>query len=89
LFVDPATTAEIFVGASVAQELADIRRDFNSPEEINEEPDTAPSKRIRAVYGRYEKPLYGPLVAGALGLQQIRQACSHFREWLEWLEGLG
>jgi hypothetical protein len=89
LFVDPATTAEIFVGASVVQELADIRRDFNSPEEINEEPDTAPSKRIRAVYGRYEKPLYGPLVASALGLDQIRQACSHFRQWLEWLEGLG
>jgi hypothetical protein len=89
LFVDPATTAEIFVGASVAQELADIRRDFNSPEEINEEPDTAPSKRIRAVYGRYEKPLYGSRVASALGLKQLRQACSHFREWLEWLEGLG
>jgi hypothetical protein len=89
LFVDPEITAATFVGASVAQELADIRGDFNSPEEINEEPDTAPSRRIRAVYGRYEKPLYGPLVAIELGLQQICQACSHFRQWLEWLEGLG
>jgi hypothetical protein len=89
LFVDPAITAATFVGASVAEELADIKRDFNSPEEIDEEPDTAPSKRIRAVYGRYEKPVYGSLVASALGLQQIRQACSHFSEWLDWLEELG
>lgn len=89
LFVNPDITAATFTGASVAEALASIKSDFSSPEEIDEEPGTAPSRRILSLYGRYEKPLYGPLVTIELGLNQIRAECPHFDAWLAWLEGLG
>jgi hypothetical protein len=89
MLVDPRTTALFFPGVPVADRLAHIRDAFNSPEEINEEPASAPSRRILAVCGSYEKPLHGPLVVIELGLQPTRDACSHFNEWLTWLESLG
>jgi hypothetical protein len=88
MFVDPDITAALFAGAHVAQDLRHVKDDFGSPEEIDEEPDTAPSKRILAVFRMYEKTLHGPLVTIDLGLGRIRDECPHFNQWLTWLEGL-
>ena len=63
-----------------------IRDSFESPEEIDDSPETAPSKRIRALYPDYEKPLMGNLAALEIGLERIRAECPHFRSWLERLE---
>jgi hypothetical protein len=63
-----------------------IRDQFASPEEINDSPLTAPSKRILDVYPRYEKPLMGTLAALEIGLDAIRQECPLFRAWLGRLE---
>ena len=87
LFIDPQITASLFPGTNILDQLIAIRTAFPSPEEINDDPDTAPSKRILKLIPSYEKPIYGSLAAIQLGLDAIRQACLHFREWLNWLEG--
>jgi hypothetical protein len=63
-----------------------IRDAFESPEEINDSPVTAPSKRVETLVRGYEKPLLGVLAILEIGLDAIRAECPHFREWLECLE---
>lgn len=63
-----------------------IRDQFKTPEEINDSPETSPSKRIKNLIPSYEKPLMGTLAILEIGLDAIRQECPLFRRWLERLE---
>ncbi len=89
LFVDPERTATLFTKKSLAKEIQRIRHEFPTPEDINDNPQTAPSKRIVELYPKYEKPLYGTLAVLEIGLDAIRSECPHFNSWLTWLESLG
>ena len=64
----------------------EIRNHFASPEEINDSPMTAPSKRVEALVAGYEKPLLGTLAILEIGLDAIRRECPHFNDWLTLLE---
>jgi hypothetical protein len=72
------------------ERLVELTREAN-PEEINDGPETAPSKRIIAEIPAYEKQkaAVGPFVAEKIGLDVLWQRCRHFREWMEKIEGLG
>ena len=63
-----------------------IRNSFENPEDIDDSPETAPSKRIEALFPAYQKVLMGSLAALEIGLDHIRAECPHFRGWLERLE---
>lgn len=63
-----------------------VRDQFSSPEEINDSPVTAPSKRVEQLIQGYEKPLLGTLAILEIGLDAIRRECPHFRDWLSLLE---
>ncbi len=65
-----------------------IRNAFDTPEDINDSPATAPSKRILALYKGYEKPLHGSLAAIEIGLATIRAECPRFDNWLKRIEAL-
>ena len=65
-----------------------IRDGFASPEDIDDSPSTAPSKRIQKLIPGYQKPLLGNLASLEIGIDVIRAECAHFREWLETLERL-
>ena len=65
-----------------------IRSQFATPEEINDSLLTAPSKRIAALFPRYQKRQSGVLAAIAIGLDKIRAECPHFNDWLIRLEQL-
>jgi hypothetical protein len=65
-----------------------IRDQFGTPEEINDSPLTAPSKRVAALIHGYQKPLYGNLAALEIGLPAMRAECPGFHEWLSKLEAL-
>ena len=71
------------------ESLRNIRSGFPTPEDINDERATAPSKRIMQVVPVYDKRMYGPRLAGAIGLSAIREACPRFNRWMTWLESLG
>jgi hypothetical protein len=64
----------------------EIRNQFPTPEDINDSPITAPSKRVADLIPGYEKPLLGTLAALEIGLDAIRRECLHFDEWLSQLE---
>ncbi len=68
--------------------LRQVRSSFTTPEDINDNKATAPSKRIKNVIPRYRKPLHGPLVAMRIGLALIRTQCPRFDNWMTSLEGL-
>jgi Domain of unknown function (DUF4276) len=63
-----------------------IRNSFESPEEINDSPVTAPSKRLQQLIPEYEKPLLGTLAILEIGLDKICAECPNFRGWMERLE---
>ena len=73
------------------RKLRELVEGYNSPEEINDGQDTAPSKRIIGEIPEYKgrKASTGPLVASKIGLDVIRQKCPHFNDWLSRLERLG
>ena len=70
----------------LVQPLQAIRDQFAHPEEIDDSPHTAPSKRIEHLMPNYQKPLMGNLAALEIGIHAIRRECPHFEEWLERLE---
>jgi hypothetical protein len=63
-------------------------RATTAPEDINDNPKTAPSKRILSAMRSYQKPVHGPLIACDIGLDAMRAACPHFAEWLGQLDTL-
>jgi hypothetical protein len=86
LFSDPNRFSEGIGRPDLAPQFRAIRKAFNSPEEINDSPVTAPSKRVVALVPGYEKPLFGTLAILHIGLASIRAECPHFQQWLERLE---
>lgn len=86
LFSDCAAFAAGVGNPILAAELQAVRDAFGSPEEINDSPWTAPSKRVEALIPGYDKPLLGSLAALEIGLEAIRSACPHFASWLNRLE---
>ena len=69
-------------------QLRRIGSEFQTPEEINDNRNTAPSKRISGVLRRYNKAVDGPMVAEQAGLETIRSACPRFNAWVSKLEEL-
>jgi hypothetical protein len=62
--------------------LAAIRSSFSTPEHIDDGPETAPSKRIQAIYPEYEKTAAGPLIAEGIGIERMLAECPHFAAWV-------
>ncbi len=55
--------------AGVENDLVRIRNELESPEKINDSPQTAPSKRILSLVPRYRKVLDGTIAAKQMGLR--------------------
>lgn len=66
----------------------EVRNGFPTPEDINDSPETHPSKLVETLVHNYEKPLLGTLGALEIGLGKLRAECPHFNNWLERLESL-
>ena len=88
LFSDPQAFANGINQAHLARHFQEIRDEFDSPEDINDDPTSAPSKRVLAAYPSYQKVIEGTIAAQSVGIPIIRRECQHFREWLETLEEL-
>ncbi len=86
LFSDPNGFGRSLGRSDLSPSLQAIRNGFATPEEINDSPDTAPSKRVERLFPPYEKPLMGVRAAEAIGINTIRNECPLFRRWIERLE---
>lgn len=88
LFVQPERFADWTDSQRAVEALIAISQAHPTPEDINDSPLTAPSKRILMHMPRYEKTFHGPLIASEIGLDALRQACPHLDAWLTRLEQL-
>ena len=89
LFSDVTTFRDVAaVEESDLHRLGAIRSQFPTPEDINDNYNTAPSRRIREVIPSYSKRALGPPIAQLIGLGAIRAECPRFNQWLTRLESL-
>jgi hypothetical protein len=90
LFAGPKEMAQVFGNPGLAARFEKIVRDCGGCENINDKPDTAPSKRIRKLYPNYRKGsgvnAHAYRIAQHIGVERIRQQCPHFDEWMTKLE---
>lgn len=89
LFSDCERFAAAIGHPNLGPDFRAIRQAFGSPEEINDSPQTAPSKRVHALVPGYEKPFLGTIAVLDIGLSTIRRECSLFSAWLSVLESRG
>lgn len=62
-------------------QLQEIINTYDNPEDINNSPQTAPSKRLESIFN-YNKVADGELILDALGIDTIIDKCPRFAEWL-------
>jgi hypothetical protein len=86
LFSDCERFAKGIGRPELALQFQQIRDGFGTPEEINDSPASAPSRRVQDLVPGYEKPLMGTLAVLEIGLEAISTECPHFRGWLDLLE---
>ncbi|MCX6924116.1 MAG: DUF4276 family protein [Verrucomicrobia bacterium] len=86
LFASPTELRRVMTEPQKQPQFEAIRAGVGTPEEINERPQFAPSKRIETIFPAYKKTLHGPTTAGRIGLERIRAECPHFDGWIKRLE---
>lgn len=64
------------------EQIDQILENYPNPEDINNHPDTAPSKRLIRIFG-YDKTGDGELIFEMLGIDRLLQKCPRFAEWME------
>ena len=88
LFSDCGQFGNALGRPELAPRFQEIRDQFATPEEIDDSPNAAPSRRIVRLIPGYQKPLMGNLAVLGVGLDAIRSECPNFRCWLERLESI-
>lgn len=63
--------------------LNNIIHQYPNPEDINDDPKTAPSKRLIKRIKGYNKVVDGVLILDEIGLDIIKEKCVRFNHWLE------
>jgi hypothetical protein len=83
IFACPENLSGVFIKS---KKKIDIKKSFDSPEEINEGYDTCPSRRLKAIFPNYLKEDHGKLAMSNADIDVIRSKCPHFNSWLTKLE---
>ncbi len=86
LFSTADDLPSVLAAAKGREQFARIIEGVNTPEDINERPDWAPSKRIEKLFPTYSKTAHGPTAAVRIGLHRMRAACPHLNAWAANLE---
>jgi hypothetical protein len=88
LFSKPEELIRALYQSDLGPKLKTIRDSFPTPEEIDDDPLNAPSKRILGLFPAYQKTVHGPLVTRRIGLETLRRECRHFNDWLLRIENI-
>lgn len=65
------------------KKLNKIIEEFENPEDINSNPESAPSKRLMKIVDNYDKVLFGNVIALEIGIDTILAKCPRFKTWVE------
>jgi hypothetical protein len=88
LFSDPRAFADGIGQPHLAPSFRRVRAEFVTPEDINDDSNRAPSKRVLSICPSYRKVLDGTLAGRSVGVDSMRRECPHFRDWIERLGSL-
>jgi hypothetical protein len=84
--------ASAFERPALASSFSEIVRQCRECEEIDDQPETAPSRRIAKLFPGYRKGgslvAHAPIIIKRIGLETVREACPHFNHWLAKLEAM-
>ena len=86
LFSDPVKLADGLYRPDLRDKLAAIRGSAESPEHIDDNRETAPSKRLKGVCPDYDKATGGNIAALVVGIDAMKRECPHFCRWLAWFQ---
>ncbi len=64
------------------QRVQGIMNEYPNPEDINNHPDTAPSKRLLKIIPKYEKVVFGNIIAQENGFHLMLEKCPRFKDWI-------
>lgn len=70
------------------KKVTEMRESAETPEHINNSPETAPSKRLESIIPNYAKVKNGAILAKDMGIDVIMRECKHFAEWIEKIKNL-
>lgn len=88
LFSSPPVIARTMNESGKETAFSRIKNSFPTPEDINDNPETTPSKRISKECPQYDKVIHGSIIANRIGLETLRRECPHFDTWLNRIEQL-
>ena len=88
LYSDPFRLAKTLMAPKIEVDFNTILKECGEPEAIDDDPATAPSKRIKKLVPSYQKVQDGLLAVKRITLDTIRDKCPHFNHWLTKLENL-
>jgi hypothetical protein len=83
LFTDITGFEYCGITKSQKQELQKILADYPNPEDINDRPETAPSKRLQKIIPNYNKVLFGNVIIQEHGFPKLLEKCPRFAAWIE------
>ena len=66
------------------KQIQAIMEKYPNPEEINGNPETAPSKRLAKIFN-YDKVADSEIILEMVGLDQVCKKCPRFNLWLSFL----
>ncbi|MCE1245315.1 MAG: DUF4276 family protein [Firmicutes bacterium] len=82
---------QVILSEAIGVNVSDVSKlvgKYVCPEDINEDPQKAPSKILEQLQKRYKKVNMGSDIARKIGLSTIRSQCPHFDRWISKLESL-
>ncbi len=83
---------EMYDKPQIYQSTKAIIDNYDNPEEINNHPNTAPSKRLINILAeneeKYDKVYAGNLIVETIGIETILEKCPRFKAWIDHLEKL-
>lgn len=75
-----------YYDSKIVSAIEKIAEQYDNPEDINDNPNTAPSKRLLSIITNYKKVTDGNLIALETGIEQILAKCPRFCTWIEKLQ---
>jgi len=91
LFSDVATLVSVEKNWATAQvNLSRVRAEAETPEHINDQPETKPAAHLARVLKspKFSKLDHGPIAAAKMGLPVIEAECKFFAAWINQLRSL-
>ena len=81
MFSDRSGFELVIDDVSKLQQIDKILDQYPNPEDINNNPNSAPSKRLQKIFS-YDKTGDGELIFDMIGIDSILEKCPRFAEWL-------